>query len=295
MLRGKRPCNLIWMSMYRNKPPALGLQLDRCDVCGDKHHRNDLVRTQVEFLDMKAENYVRSSSYSSTYWAVDSASDVTSTTVGTYGVRCDNVRLSLDNDSNLTYINSPKVWEGNGTVRMVELSSYFTEGSDMTFSVVWGPHEQNTSPSSTIVMGICNSDGSSKQAIRTWSNVAQTTRLWVNEEVRTLATYAQADLSGTNVACRWYFQVTNAGKWWWDEAQLEANVNSLPNETAGVPENFVRTSAGTNVSNQSERGLITSRKVCPKCREIVLKKSEIYGRTDESPIAEPVEEWTQEF
>jgi len=278
----------------RNKPPALGLQLDRCDVCGDKVHRGDLVRTQVEFLEMKAENYAGTSSYDSDYWAVDTASDVSSSTVGTYGNRCDNVRLSLDDDSNLTYINSPKVWEGSGTVRMVELTSYTTSASDLTFSVTIGPHEQNTSPEMTVVLGICNSDGSSKQALRTWT-ISNMTRVWVNEESLTLGGYGLGDQSGTNYAERWYFQVTNAGKWWWDEAQLEVNVSTLPNPTAGMPENFVRAPSGDDVSNQSEQTLMTQRKVCSNCAELILSKSERFGKTDESPVDQPVETWSQEI
>lgn len=272
-----------------NKPPAIAGQLDRCDVCGDKYHRGDLVRTQVEFLDMKSENYVGTSSYDSDYWSVDDASDVTSTTVGTYGKRCDDVRLSLGDDNTLTYINSPKVWEGNGTVRMDNATGSFSDSSDLTFSVVVGPHEQNTSPSMTVAVGLTNAAGDSKQVLRTWTDIKTMTRVWANEEVLTMNTYGLGQGS-----YRFYFQVTNDGKWWWDEAQIEANVNSLPNETAGTPENFVR-ATGSNVSNQSERQLITQRKVCPNCVEYVLSKSERFGRTDESPVDEPVDTLSQEF
>jgi hypothetical protein len=70
--------------------------------------------------------------------------------------------------------------------------------------------------------------------------------------------------------------------------QLEAN-------TAGsIPEVFVRTT-GTYVSNQSDRSLLTQRKVCSSCSERILSKSERFGRTDESPIDEPVDTWVQEI
>jgi hypothetical protein len=282
----------------QNKPPAIAWQLDRCDVCGDKYHRKDLVRTQVEFLRMKAENFFLYSSYNSSYWTVDDASDVTSTTVATYGNRCDNVRLSLDDSNNLTYINSPKVWEGNGTVRISDISGdgYMTESSDVTVSFVFGPHEQNTSPSSTVAIGVCASDGSSKNVLKTYTDVSTVTRLWVNAEVATLAATGVGDNSGTNWRFYWYFQVTNAGKWWWDEAQREVNVNSLPTSADGQPENFTRTT-GTRVSssNHTEQSLMTQRKVCPNCSELILSKSERFGRTDESPIDEPVETWNQDI
>jgi hypothetical protein len=264
-------------------------------VCGDKYHRKDLVLTQVEFLDMKGENYCNQSSYESTYWTVDDASDVTSTTVGTYGNRCDNVRLSLDDDNNLTYINSPKVWEGNGTMRMITDNTVnMISSADATFSCVFGPHEQNTSPSSTVVIGICNEAGDSKQVLSTWTDVSTITKVWFNEEVATLNSYS--GVTGTTGSFFWYIQVTNAGKWWIDEIQLESNVNSLPTSSEGMPENFVRTT-GSSIKSSAhpEQSMVTSRKVCPDCRELVLSKSEQYGRSDESPVDEPVDTWAQEF
>ena len=75
--------------------------------------------------------------------------------------------------------------------------------------------------------------------------------------------------------------------------QAEANVSTMPLQT-GYPENFVRTS-GSSVSNQSETQMMTQRKVCPNCAELILSKSEKYGRTDESPIDDPVDSWVQEI
>lgn len=276
--------------VVRNKPPALGRQLDRCDVCGDKYHRDKLVLTQVEFLEGIAENRVYYPSYDSTYWTVDDATDVSSTTVGTYGNRCDNVRLSLDNDNNLTYINSPKVWSGNGTVR-ASLSTYTAETSDTTFSMQIGPHEQNTSPDMTVVVGICDSAGNNKNPVKTWT-INTMTRVWANDDVSDLAATGLGEStvvgSTTYYAFYWYVQVTNDGYWWWDEAQRETG------NTYGPPENFVR-AYGSSVNNTSEQSMITSRKVCPNCRETVLSKTEKYGRTDEPPTADPVETWNQEF
>ena len=274
--------------MIRNKPPALALQLDRCDVCGDKYHRGDLVRTQVEFLDMKAENYFTQSSYDGTFWVVDTASDVSTIS---YGNRCDNVRLSLDSDNDLNYINGVQTWEGDGTMRSETEAGAFSAGSDVTFSAVVGPHEQNTSPEMTVVLGICNSDGSSKQAIKTYT-IKGLQRVWFNEEVNTLEGYSLGD---TSYYFFFYIQVTNDGYWWIDELQLEADVGTMPLQ-AGHPENFVRTSGTANTTaNQSERSLMTSRKVCPSCAELILSKSERFGRTDESPIDEPVDTWAQEI
>jgi hypothetical protein len=232
---------------------------------------------------MKAENYFEQSSYDGTYWVVDTASDASTVS---YGNRCDNVRLSLDDDNNLTYINGVQTWEGNGVFRSTDFTSFSASGH-VTFSAQVGPHEQNSSPEMTVALGICASNGTSKQVIKTYT-ISGATRVWFNETKATLNGYGV----GTN---GWYFyiQVTNAGKWWVDELQLEANVNTMPLPD-NHPENFVRTS-GAIVSNQSEQTLMTSRKVCASCAELILKKSERYGRTDESPIDEPVDTWAQEI
>lgn len=278
-----------------NKPPAIAHQLDRCDVCGDKYHRSDLVRTQVEFLDLKAENFFEYSSYDGTFWVMDDATDVTSTTVGTYGNRCDNVRLRLDDDNNLTYVNSPKVWQGNGTLRMDTLSGLIATTSDVTLSAQVGPHEQNTSPEMTVAIGVCNSDGTSKSVLGTWT-INTMTKVWVNAEVADLVATGLGSLSDPYYQFYYYFQITNAGNWWIDEMQYEANVLNFPTSAEGFPENFVRTS-GSIISSSAhpEQSLVTSRKVCPNCRELVLSKSQKFGRTDEPPVADPVETWNQEF
>ena len=279
----------------KNKPAALGLQLDRCDVCGDKTHRGDLVRTQVEFLEMKAENFFTYSSYNTGLWTMDDASDVTDTDVGTYGNRCDNVRLSLDPDNNLTYVNSPKVWEGNGTLRMDEISGLVAVTSDVTLSAQVGPHEQNTSPEMTVAIGVCNDDGTSKSVLRTWT-INTMTKVWVNAEVTDLVATGLGTLNDPYYQFYYYFQITNDGKWWIDEMQYEVNVNSLPTSSEGFPENFVRTSGSTiSSSSHPEQSMMTSRKVCPSCLEYILSKSEKYGRTDESPIDEPVDTLVQEI
>lgn len=266
--------------MYRNKPPALALQLDRCDVCGDKYHRSNLVRTQVEFLDKKAENYSWQSSYEGTTWVVDDASDEGEVS---YGNRCDNARLTLGDDNVLGYLNAVQTWSGNGTMRNAVLGSNFTDSATLVFSAQVGPHEQNASPSMTVVLGITNSDGSVKQAIRTWT-INTMTRVWFAENAKTLADYGL----GTSNQQYYYIQVTNAGKWWIDEMQLEAN------PTDNIPEVFVRTH-GSRVRTTSDQTLMTQRKVCPNCVERILSKSERFGRTDEPPIDEPVETWAQEI
>jgi hypothetical protein len=265
--------------MQRNKPEARALQLDRCDVCGDKMHRSRLVRTQVEFLDKKAENFLSYSSYDGTYWVCDAVDEGNVS----YGNRCDNVRTTLSDDNDISYINGVQTWSGNVTMRMATISLASAGTSVLVVSAQVGPHEQNTSPSMTVEMGVTNSDGSSTQAVRTWT-INSTTRVWFAEKSSVLESYGL----GSGTAQYFYIKVTNAGKWWIDEMQLEANT------IGSIPEVFVRTS-GASASNQSDRSLLTQRKVCSSCSERILSKSERFGRTDESPIDEPVETWAQEI
>ena len=188
-----------------NKPPALAMQLDRCDVCGNKYHRGDLVRTQVEFLQLKAENFFSHSSYHIDLWTMDSASDSGNIS---YGNRCDNVRLSLDSDNNLNYINGVQTWEGNGTLRMNTISNLIATTSDVTLSAQVGPHEQNTSPEMTVAIGVCNSDGTSKSVLGTWT-IKGTTKVWVNAEVADLVATGLGVASGAYYTFYYYFQITN--------------------------------------------------------------------------------------
>ena len=269
--------------MHSNKPAALALQLDRCDVCGDKMHRKDLVRTQVEFLDKKAENYLGMSSYDGTYWVCDGVDEGSVS----YGTRADNARLTLSDANVLSYINGVQTWSGTGTMRSTSATVNLSANGSITFSAHVGPHEQNTSPSMTVELGIANSDGTSTQLIKTWT-INTMTRVWFTELKSVLTAYA---LGPGGDAWYFYVKVTNAGKWWIDELQMESNTDS------GTPEVFVAsTGAGrTYVSNTADRSLLTQRKVCASCSERILSKSERFGRTDESPIDEPVETWAQEI
>ena len=272
--------------MIRNKPPADALQLDRCDVCGNKDHRRNLVRTQVEFLDLKAENYFDYSSYNVAEWAVDTAADAGTVS---YGNRCDNARTTLSAANVISYINGVQTWTGSGTFRRIAATFVFPATYDLTFSAQVGPHEQNTSPEMTVVLGICESDGTAKQPIKTYT-ISGATRVWLNEEVATLNAYGI-----TTGDFYFYIGVTNVGSWWVDEMQLEANVNSMPLQ-AGHPENFVRTSGSYILSSaHPEQSLMTQRKVCNTCAELILSKSERFGKTDEPPTDDPVETWAQEI
>ena len=272
--------------MPSNNPPSIGMQLDRCQVCGNKIHRRELVRTQVEHLIPKAENYFLYSSYNAAYWTVDTASDAGNIS---YGNRCDHVRLQVPSTQPtaagaMTYLNGVQTWEGDGVYRSFVLSpSSGDTNAYVTMSAQVGPHAENTSPSMVVNMGICNSDGTSLSKLRTW-NISTMKRVWFKERKPVLE--ALQPSGGLN---SWYFyiEIINDGKWWIDEAQMEIAT------TDGSPEVFIETT-GSYVS-QAESGGIATRKVCPNCFEGVFRKSERFGKSDEPQVDYPVSEHVQEF
>jgi len=264
-----------------NRPKPYGGQLDRCQVCGDKYHRENLVRTPVEFLQGEGSNLFTNSTYNGIYWVVDTSSDEGEIS---YGVHKDEARTSVSDDNVVSVVNGVQTWEGSGTLRSTSPSSTLDPGSYATFSLWIGPYERNTSPSMSIDLGITNSDGSSGQKIRTW-NINGDKRIWFTEAVATLSA------AGLGDAGEFYFyaDVTNDGKWWADKMQLEQTTSS-----DAKPGTFV-TSSGAATTYATDTAMVTNRKVCRRCFETVWKKSQEIGRTNESPVAPPVRPFSQEF
>ena len=261
--------------MITTKPSAIGEQLDRCDVCGNKMHRSDLVRTQVEWLYPQHENYLTYSRYDGTFWVVDTASDAGTVS---YGNRCDRARTTLSDANVISYVDGVQTWEGDGVFRCSSAPvDLWLDPYQIIFSFQIGPHEQNTSPEMTVVVGDCDASGNNKTALKSFV-ISGCTKLWV--------TWLGA-AANAGEGC-YYISVTNDGQWWVDELQLETD----PVRT--TPGNYVETS-GTLVGSTAEASSIASRKVCPSCFEHVLKKSTKFGRQHETPVDGPVDSHTQEF
>lgn len=237
--------------------------------------RGKLVRTQVEWLYPQHENYLAYSRYDGTFWVVDTASDAGSVS---YGNRCDRARTTLSEGNVISYIDGVQTWEGDGTFRCTSIPvANWTDTNQVIFSFQIGPHEQNTSPSMTVVVGDCDASGNNKTPLKTLS-ISGTQKVWVNW----LGAAADA-----GEGC-YYISVTNDGKWWIDELQLETD----PVRT--TPGTYVETN-GTAQGSTAEAAAVSSRKVCPDCFETVLRKSTKYGRQHESPVDEPVDNYAQEF
>jgi hypothetical protein len=268
-----------------NKPTATGWQLDRCDVCGDKMHRRNLVRTQVEFLRSIQENFLLYSSYDGSYWVVDDATDNGSISFGT---RADKARTTLTDYTTVGYQDCVQTWTGDGTMRMETASGTFGASALVTFSAIVGPNERSTDPEMTISVGITNNDGSTKQEIKSFTT-SSPMRVWLQETSSVLTAYGLGDSDNAHF---FYVSVTNDDDWWMDEMQLEAGTNSL--DGGVMPGPFQRTS-GAIAAHTTEDQLLTSRKVCTSCLETILSKSNKFGWTEESPTDEPVDTLEQDI
>lgn len=263
--------------MIRNKPPALARQLDRCDVCGDKTHRDSLVRTQVEFLELAANNYCIQSSYDASHWTTNDAAALGAISVGP---NADWQRLSLGADNTLSELNGVQTFSTTKMIYTTVATTDLTSWSNMVFSAEVGPYHRSTTPDLSVVLGVYNIGTiGSLFPLKTWTINTQTRVWWT-------ATPAEVLAAGAALTTVGFYIVATGGHWWADRMQLDKN--------ATVPGQFVSTS-GTAVDNSSDQILMTQRKVCNNCQELILSKSERFGKTDESPIDDPVETWAQEI
>jgi len=260
--------------MLINKPTAIAGQLDRCEICGNKHHRSELVRTQVEWLYPAHENYLTYSRYDGTFWVCDA----TDAGAISWGNRCDRTRYVINDDNTTSILNGVQTWTGDGTFYCTTAP---TTGAAVTDNVIFscqvGPNDLNPAPEMTVVLGDCDTSGANKTVKKTFT-ISGTSKLWF------YWTGAEASLGQ---GC-YYVQVTNDDDWWIDELQLEAD------SIRRAPGTYVETS-GTAAGATAEAPSISTRVVCRNCFESVFKRSEKYGRTNEPPTDGPVSDHIQEF
>ena len=185
----------------------------------------------------------------------------------------------------MSVLNGVQTWEGSGTIRTFIRTTDLLDAGYLVFSAQVGPHEENEDPEMTVSLGICSEDGVTKQEIRSWT-IRTMKRVWwvaLRDDLR------EYGLDDGNNDYFYYIQVTNDGKWWADEMQVEAISVTEPRK----PGTFVETNGA--LVRQTEGTGISTRKVCPNCFETVYRWSEVYHRTEEVPVDDPVTEFTQEF
>ena len=259
-----------------SNPPAIARVLDRCDVCGKKIHRQELVRTQVRYMRPAATNLLPYSSYSASGWACD-ATDKSTIGIGT---RADKTRTKVGYGTTVSIVNGVQTWQGDGTYRTttaVDLSS----GTTAIISAVAVPYYASENPSLSITMGLCDGDGNNGTTERTWTTSTMR-RVWYPVTVADIASPLSA------AAAYFYWTVTPQTDEYWsiEDAQVELDTDdSRPGE-------FVQTT-GAAVTTLVDTRSMAVRKVCPDCYEPLFRESERVGRPSEEvepPIPDDMQE-----
>lgn len=253
---------------------AIGRQLDRCDVCGKKTHKVDLVRTQVEFLAAAGSNYLSYSSYNATGWSTSGLTDKGVISIGPYA---DRARVSISDGNTATEILGSQTWSGDGhlyTASSVDVSSW----TSLVFAADVGPYHRSDNRDLTIILSTCDASATVEDTLGTWA---------INSDTRVWATINIASMTRDSSALYLRLDVTpGTGEYWWaDRFQLEKN--------ATRPGTFVPTSGST--VDRVDTPSVTMRKVCPSCRERVLSKTNRYGRGVENRTDDPIAVHNQEF
>ena len=243
---------------------ATARQLDRCDVCGIKIHKHDLVRTNMAFLASAGNNYIQQSSYASG-WLCD-ASDAGTISSGSYA---DRMRIVVSDDNTRTESFGVQTWDGAGT--FYGLGADISSWTSFVFAADVGPYDRETSPEMTFTLGLIDSDGNNPVVYRTVIT-AGSTRAWFTLNI------ADLPAGKTAAALYPYVATTSTNKWWVDRLQLEKDVVKLGT--------FVPT-LGSSVDRIDTR-MMTVRKVCPDCREPLLSKTERHGKLAEQRTEEPI-------
>jgi hypothetical protein len=241
-------------------------QLDRCDICGKKTHKIDLVRTNVDFLAAGGYNDVQQSS-------ADAGFTCSATPAGniSYGNYCDRARVSVGDDNTTSIVHGIRTWDGAGVLR----TNGVIAGSwtSLVFAADVGPYEQETSPEMTFDVGLIDSDGSNKELVRSFT-ISAGMRIWFTINIADLP----ASKSSGNFAC--YIETASSNKWWADRLQIIKNATSLHGQA------YVPTSGST--IDRIDTPMMTVRKVCKSCFEKPWKRSEQYNRSAEQRTEDPV-------
>ena len=273
-----------------SKPPVLGRQLDRCDICGKETHKINLVRTNVDFLSVTGNNYFPYSSYNSSGWTLVTGTDAGTISTGPYADEC---RIVTDDDNNSTESFGSQTWTVgagfgvySGHVQIKTASAI--DISDWTSLVVaydFGFYDQETSVANlTPAALIYNSDGSGGTSINTRLQWKTGGRYWGTINISDVASGLDTENAVFHIDLRTH---TGSEKVWIDRMQLIKNATSLRNEA------FIPTS-GSSV-DQTDARAMTMRKVCKRCYEPLLSRTEQYNRRPEQRTDEPITVWNQEF
>lgn len=260
---------------------SLPHQLDRCDICGKKMRKIDLVRTNVDFLAAAGQNYFPYSSYNSSIWDIWYGTDADKISIGNFA---DRARLSISDDNTTSLVGGTQTITAQSGVASyagyVRIRSTNWGGQDLSswtslgISFNYGFHQQDTTPETCVRVWLYDSAGQAHKFIET---ARQTGDYRVKGVVDMADVNSSLDL--TDVLFHVAFVTYGGGeRIWVDRFQLEKDVS-----TNGT---FVPT-FGAAVDRVDTR-MMTVRKVCENCFERPWKRSDQYNRQPEQRTEDPV-------
>jgi hypothetical protein len=239
-------------------------QRETCDDCGDDARREDMVRKLRAYGYRPGQNLIPYSSYSSSFWTVDTSVDASDISFGVYA---DYFRPRPVEDNDLggytvTEERGSQSWTASGVYRSstaVDISSW----TNVCFSIHVGPYHAQTIQAVSVVLGFCSANGVTKYPQRTWSfNGGK--KIWFSSAVDDL------NAGITTSAAYLYAAVTISGAssiWWADLAVLDDQTQPLDyyhGKTAGSAQNLTDDGYTWQVG-----------KFCPKCAdEKIIKPSD---------------------
>ena len=184
---------------------------DYSDATGQAYPRRNLVLSKRKYQQLQGENYLLYSSYNSSFWTVDTASDAGTVSAGCY---LDKNRCRVNLDNTVTELGE-QTWQGTGVFRSSTATS-LTGWTTLYFSFEFGGYYQSTTQTFTVKAGLCAAGGAGKQEVLSLT-VTAPRRLKFNLPI--------ASITATPVAaCYFYVSVTPSvatGKWYIIDAQLE--------------------------------------------------------------------------
>jgi len=249
-------------------PQAIHRQLDRCDICGKKIHRKDLVRTQARYNRPQGNNYFQYSSYDGTFWTNDGNCTLQTQAMG-LGPDSEDARVKIASDNTTTEIRGSKTFllDTSPAVIYTASSTDISAYTSFVFGVYVGQYHANEDPAVlTVEIGNCDSTAANLYELK-----EVTTRsgkhVWISANIVDLD--SNVDTSATY----WYVKVSATSSedfyFWIDWMQLEKD--------ATRPGAFISTN-GAAIDYTTDSKRLTTVKVCNRCKEQLTRESQKRGR-----------------
>ena len=235
-------------------------QKEQCQVCGKDELRSRLVRKLMPFGLPAGENHLLYSSYDSSFWTVDTSTEVGNVSIGLYA---DKYRPRVSNDGTTVEARGSYTVHSSGTLRSTTATDV-SGITDICFNLNVGPYHSQSTNELTVEVGLCKSDGTSQSAEKTWS-IRGAHLCWFTIPVADIA--SPYDSSGIYV----YADITIDGtsKWWMDGMTLSNGVKPPMYRPITTGEAKVRDALGFVWKTPI---------LCQECAgERILKPSERYG------------------